>query len=307
MIYLLYFDYNKKMNLKILLIVLLISFGFSSCSYFDVFKDKIDTTKMMNAKELYDEGTAFLEARDFPNAIKFFEILESRYPFGIYATQAMLDLAYANYAFNQNDEAIAECNRFIRLYPNHPNVDYAFYLRALANFQREQPFLADFLAQDVAKYDITKLQKSYEDFSIVTNRFPNSKYAEDSLNRLIFLRNKMAAHELYIAKYYNKRAAYVASIARIKHLLENYSGTPSTEESLTTLIDNYNNLQIYDLAYDSARVLKKNYPNYVISKKNNTGEIIISKLQTKNVTKTEPMSNEKESSYWSDFLSIFSW
>ncbi len=294
------------MNLKILLIILLLSFGFSSCSYFDLFADKIDTTKTMNAKELYDEGSAFLEARDFPNAIKFFEILESRYPFGIYATQSMLDLAYANYAFDQFDEAIAECNRFIRLYPNHPNVDYAFYLRALANFEREKPFFAVFLDQDIAKYDVTKLKKSYEDFLIVLNRFPEGKYAKDSLNRLVFLKNKMAAHELYIAKYYNKRAAYVASVARIKHMLENYSGTPSTEEGLITLIDNYNNLQIYDLAYDSARVLKKNYPVYIVEQKNNESEVIISKPEIR-LTENKLETENKESSYWSDFLSIFSW
>ncbi len=116
----------------------------------------------------------------------------------------------------------------------------------------------------------------------------------------------MAAHELYIAKYYNKRAAYVASVARIKHMLENYSGTPSTEEGLITLIDNYNNLQIYDLAYDSARVLKKNYPVYIVEQKNNESEVIISKPEIR-LTENKLETENKESSYWSDFLSIFSW
>ena len=265
------------MKPKILLLTIVMLILLSSCSYIEKALEEPDPTLNMSAAEIYVQGKDFLDAQDFINAIKLFELLEARYPFGTYSTQSMLDLAYANYAANLKDEAIVEANRFIRLYPNHPNVDYAYYLKALANFDKDANFFTRLIGHDQSKYDVTRLKQSFNDFSLVINKFPKSKYAKDSRNRLLYLKNTMAANELYIAEYYSKRSAHLAAIERIKYLFKNYGGTPSTEEALNLLIHSYNELEIYDLAYDSARVLLKNYPEYKIVNSNSNQPIMVKK------------------------------
>ena len=258
------------MKAKILLINLVLMTLLSGCSYWESALKEADPTVGMSAAEIYAQGKEFLDVEDYPNSIKYFDILEARYPFGKYSTQAMLDLAYAAYQSNLKDEAIVNCDRFIRLYPNHPNVSYAYYLRALSNFDKDRNFITEIFAQDPSKYDVTKLRQSFDDFTIVVNKFPKSKYAKDSRNRLIYIKNMIAENELYIAKYYSKRSAHVAAIERVKYMLKNYSGTPSSEEGLLVMINSYNNLKMKDLAYDTSRVLKENYPEYtIIETKNN--------------------------------------
>ena len=269
----------------------------SGCSYFERILEEEDTTVGLTAERLYAEGKEFLNLDDFANAIKYFEVLEARFPFGKYSTQAMLDLSYAYYLSNQKDDAIVAVNRFIRLYPNHPEVAYAFYLRALANFDKDANVLTRFFGYDPSRYDVSALKESFNDFSIVVNQYPNSKYADDSINRLVYIKNQIARNELYIARYYRKRSAHVAAIERVKYMLENYGGTPSTEEGIMILIDSYNDLGMEDMAYDSARVLKKNYPAYKISKSGN--KVTVSKVQEETNTAT---SKEKG---WLDYLDIF--
>ncbi len=290
------------MKAKILLINLTFSILLSSCSYFQgVFKES-DPTIGMSAAQIYGEGKAFLDVEDYPNAIIYFDILEARYPFGIYSTQSMLDLAYASYQSNLKAEAIVNADRFIRLYPNHPNVSYAYYLRALSNFDKGKNFLTQIFAQDPSKYDVSKLRESFDDFSIVINKFPKSKYAKDSRNRLLYIKNMMARNELYIAKYYVKRSAHIAAIERVKYLLTNYNGTPSTEEALLILIESYNYLNMNDLATDSARVLKENYPEYTIINRN--GIIIADKIVE---ARNEVVKQESDSSSWFRFLNIYNY
>ena len=290
------------MKAKILLINLIFSALLSSCSYWEgVFKEQ-DPTIGMSAAQIYGEGKFFLDAEDYPNAIIYFDILEARYPFGIYSTQSMLDLAYASYQSNLKEEAIVGCNRFIRLYPNHPNVSYAYYLRALSNFNMDRNFITELFGQDASKYDVSKLRQSFDDFSVIINKFPDSKYAKDSRNRLIYIKNQMAANELYIAKYYIKRSAHIAAIERIKYLLVNYNGTPSTEEGLLMLIESYTYLKMNDLAVDTSRVLKENYPDYMITSKNG---IVTAKKKIKAVKKIE--IKKDDSSSWFDFLNIYNY
>ena len=291
------------MNLKTLFVCFSITLTINSCAYWADMTKKLDPTKDLSSGQIYNEGKSFLNAGDFVNAIKYFEVLESRYPFGIYATQAMLDLAYANYEFEKKDEAIVQCNRFIRLYPNHPNVDYAYYLRALANFEKSATVFSRFFGADTSRYDVTILRESFDDFSLIINKFPNSKYVKDSRNRLLYLKNKMASNELYIAKYYRKRLAHVAAIERVKFMLENFEGTPSTEEGLVLLIDSYNDLGIFDLAYDSSRVLIKNYPNYKITQSDVKKPIKIEKLIPVVEVKKPTVVETNES--WYNFIPFF--
>ena len=247
----------RKYNLTFVIIILA---SLQGCAIFD--KTETDPYKTMTEAELYNEGSIFLNNADIPQAAALFELLEIRYPFSRYAQQSVLDLAYAYYDFGNKDDAIAECDRFIDLYPNHPNLDYAYYIRALSNLEKEQPFFQEILGQDISKYDVTRLRNSYNDFLLIANKFQGSKYAEDARNRLVFLRNNMAKHEVYVASYYLKIGAHVASSERAKYMLENYPGTPAAEEALIILINSYNKLKMYDLAQETADVLLANYPNY---------------------------------------------
>ena len=289
------------MTRKYLLTCLIITCLLSGCSFLDKMLEEEDTTVGLTAAELYGEGKEFLNLEDFNNAIKYFEVLESRFPFGKYSTQAMLDLSYAYYASNQRDKAIIEINRFIRLYPNHPEVSYAYYLRALANFDKDANVLTRFFGYDPSRYDVTALKESFNDFSIVVNRYPETKYADDSLNRLIYIRNQIARNELYIAEYYSKRSAHIAAIERIKYMLENYGGTPSTEKGLLILVESYNNLNMRQLAFDSARVLKKNYPEYNIEERNR--KIVVSKIK-ENAGRVDVEANDQDKN-WYDIFNFF--
>lgn len=276
----------------------------SGCSSLGSIFEEKDPTVGLTASQLYAQGKEFLDAADFNNAIKLFEILEARYPFGKYSTQAMLDISYAYYASNQKDEAIIEINRFIRLYPNHPNVSYAYYLRALSNFDKDANIISRFFGHDPSRYDVTDLKNSFNDFTTVVNRFPDSKYADDSINRLRYIKNQIARNELYIAKYYDKRSANIAAIERVKFMLENYGGTPSSEEGLVILVKNYNDLKLYDLAYDSARVLKKNFPDYRIIKKD--GQVSV--IKDKKIKVEDEISEDIENdSSWLNKLNPLNW
>jgi outer membrane protein assembly factor BamD len=232
----------------------------TSCAFFD--KAKLDPYSNMTEVELYNQGSAFLAVADIPQAVVVFQMLEARYPFSTYAQQSILDLAYAYYDFGQKDDTIAECDRFIDLYPNHQSLDYAYYLRALSNLEKEQPFFQEFLGQDVSKYDVTRLKKAYSDFLLISNRFKGSKYANDAENRLVFLRNSMANHEVYIATYYLNRGAFIASSERAKYMLETYPGAPASKRALIILIESYNKLGSINLAIETAKVLSTNYSNY---------------------------------------------
>jgi outer membrane protein assembly factor BamD len=197
--------------------------------------------------------------------VTIFETLEARFPFSTYSQQSILDLAFAYYDYGEKDRTIEECDRFIDLYPNHPNLDYAYYLRALSNLEKGQPFFQEILGQDISKYDVSRLKDAYNDFLLITNRFKDSKYADDASNRLIFLRDNMARHEVYIARYYLKRGAYVASSERSKFMLEKYPGAPSTRDALIILIESYNKLEMIELAKTTADVLTRSFPNYTYS------------------------------------------
>ena len=267
----------RKYNLSFVLVFLVLIQG---CAFLETVK--VDPYENMTEEGLYAQGSIFLENGDIPSAITVFETLEAKYPFSTYSQQSILDLAYAYYDFGQKDETISECDRFIDLYPNHPNLDYAYYLRALSNLEKEQPFFQDILGQDVSKYDVSRLKDAYNDFLFIVNRFNKSKYAEDAKNRLVFLRNSMEKHEVYIAKYYLKREAYIASSERAKYMLEKYPGAPATKEALLILIKSYNNLGLLDSAKVTADILVKNFPNYSYKIGNNS-KILISDINQKNI------------------------
>jgi len=223
--------------------------------------DDKDPTKGWSAAKLYGEGKEAMEDDNFERAIELFETLEARYPFGRFAQQAQLDSAYAYYKFGEPDSAIANADRFIKLHPKSPHVDYAYYLKGLANFKRGDSFLAKIIRRNPSEQDPTPLLRAFEDFNILVKTYPNSRYIEDARQRMVFLRNELAEYEMNIADYYMRRRAYIAAANRAKHVLENYQGATSVPLALKTMIKAYRKLELNDLADDAYRILQQNYPD----------------------------------------------
>lgn len=218
-----------------------------------------DPTAGLSAAELYSKAKEFLDNEAYTQAIEYYETLESRYPFGVHATQAQLDVAYAYYLYDEPESATAAADRFIKLHPRHPSVDYAYYLKGLINFGLKENFMDTFYTRDLADYDLSIMQKSYQDFSVLVNRFPQSEYTPDAVKRMVFLRNQMARAEIKVAEYYLSRHAWVAAAKRAESLLETYQGSSSVKRALQVKMLAYQELKLDKLVEDTRRVLKLNY------------------------------------------------
>ncbi|MES2365257.1 MAG: outer membrane protein assembly factor BamD [Pseudomonadota bacterium] len=242
-----------KRSLLVLLVVLLAGCG--------LLPKTVDETQGWSAQRLYSEAKDQLNSGGYEKAIKYFETLEARYPYGRYAQQAQLEVAYAYYKDNEPASAIAACDRFIKLHPEHPNVDYAYYLRGLANFTEDQGLLGRIGDQDMTDRDPKAAGESFDSFQQLVTRFPNSKYAPDALARMKYLVDALASHEVHVALYYYKRGAYVAASNRAQYAIEHYPNSPAIEQALAILVKSYDKMGINDLRDDALRVLQKNFPN----------------------------------------------
>ncbi|MHB8346778.1 MAG: outer membrane protein assembly factor BamD [Acidiferrobacterales bacterium] len=212
-------------------------------------------------EHFYNEGLSALNSGAYNRAIKNFQILDARYPYGAYAEQAQIDIAYAYYKNNHPNEAIDAADRFIRLHPTYQYVDYAYYLKGLANFHFKHSTLSRmFAGNDVADRDTKRLANAYDSFRVVVNRFPGSRYAADSRKRMAYLLNLMARSELNIARFYLKRGAYVAAANRAKYVIDHYQRTPAVEEALGIQAEAYKRMGMIRLADDTLRVLQLNFP-----------------------------------------------
>lgn len=225
-----------------------------------------DETAGWSAQRLYAEAKDNLNSGNYERAVKLYETLESRYPFGRYAQQAQLEIAYAYYKDNEPISAIAACDRFIKLHPNHPHVDYAYYLKGLVNFNDDLGYLGNLVEQDLSERDPRAARDAFLAFKELVTRFPDSKYAPDALARMKYLVNALANHEVHVAKYYLKRQAWVAAANRAKEVLKTYPDAPAMEEALAILVIAYDKLQLTDLRDDAQRVLKLNFPNSKFAK-----------------------------------------
>ena len=221
----------------------------------------IDETAGWSAQKLYAEAKDNLNSGNYERAVKLFETLEARYPFGRYAQQAQLEVAYAYYKDNEPISAIAACDRFIKLHPNHPNVDYAYYLKGLANFNDDLGLLGKLVDQDLSERDPRAARDAFLAFKELVTRFPNSQYAADSAARMKYLVNALASNEIHVAKYYLKRHAWVAAANRAKEVLKTYPEAPALEEALAIMVVAYDELGLTDLRNDAQRVLKLNFPD----------------------------------------------
>lgn len=220
---------------------------------------EIDETKGWSVQKINSAAEEQMRDRNYEKAIKLYQTLESRYPHGRYALQAELEIAYAYYKKGDAAAAMAAADRFIKLHPHHPNVDYIYYLKGLATFN-ERGIVEKLTAQEISDRDPKALRESFGAFKELVTRYPDSKYAKDATLRMAYLVNTLSQHELHVARYYMKRQAYVAALNRCKYVIENYPQTPAVEEALVIMISAYDLLGMDDLKQDTLRVLKTNYP-----------------------------------------------
>jgi len=218
-----------------------------------------------SAAELYEDAKKYLDNQSWDRAILTYKQLQTRYPFGRYTEQSMLDLSYAHFKAREPENALSTLNRFIRTYPTHPNVDYAYYLKGLVNFEENMGFLERMMPNRVHDRDQSAARDAFNDFNELIRRFPESRYVADARQRMVFLRNNLAAYEVAVANYYMRRKAYIAAASRARFAVENYPGTPQNADALVVMHKAYTELSLPDLADGAMEVLETNYPdNYYV-------------------------------------------
>ena len=220
-----------------------------------------DETAGWSAQRLYGEAKDAMASKEWTKAIKYLEKLEARFPYGRYAQQAQLEVAYAHWKDNERASALAAADRFIKLYPNHPNVDYAYYLKGLINFNELSGMLTWLTSPDMTDRDPKASREAFESFKEVVTRFPDSKYAMDSAARMRYLVNALASYEVHVARYYMKRTAFIAAANRAQFAVQNYPQSPAVEEAFFILIKAYDALGMTELRDSAERVMRKNFPN----------------------------------------------
>ncbi len=240
-----------------LVAALVVAFALSGCSLLPEVKDE---TASWTAQRLYSEAHGALAQGNYTRAIKLFETLESRFPYGRYAQQAILESAYANYRAGETAAAVAVCDRFIRTYPNHPNVDYAYYLKGLVNFRGDQGLLGYVYEIDLSEREPKAMRESFAAFNELVTKFPESRYAGDALDRMKYLTNALATYEVKVARYYYRRGAYIAALNRAQAVLVTYPRTTANEEALDVLVKSYDKLGLVQLRDDSQKILEKTFP-----------------------------------------------
>ena len=241
------------------LLVAFVALLLGGCGLFSGKED--DETIGWSAQRLYGEAKDSMASKEWAKAIKYFEKLEARFPYGRFAQQAQLEIAYAHWKDGERASALAAADRFIKLYPNHQNVDYAYYLKGLINFNEQQGLLAFLTTPDVTDRDPKGSRDAFEAFKEVVTRFPESKYAEDSGARMRYLVNALASHEVHVARYYMKRTAYLAAANRAQYAIQHYPQAPAVEEAVYILVRAYDALGMADLRDAADRVMHKNFPN----------------------------------------------
>ncbi len=249
---------NNKMQ-KLLVLFFVVSI--SGCSMFSE-KKSSDLSENWSAERLYYEAKDAMDAGGHDDAIELYQKLEARYPFGKFSKQAQLDMAYSYYKKNETAASIAAANRFLKLYPTHPRGDYAYYIKGLALFSQGKGFMDRYLEKDNSQRDPGASLGSFREFSDLVKRYPNSEYVPDARQRMVYLRNGLAQHEVNVAKYYMRRNAFVAAANRARFAVENYQQAPAIPAALVVMAKAYKVLGMNDLSDDALRVLEENFPKH---------------------------------------------
>ncbi|PUB75318.1 MAG: outer membrane protein assembly factor BamD [gamma proteobacterium symbiont of Ctena orbiculata] len=240
-----------------LLIIALLALLLSSCSM----PDQIDLTKNWSASQFYSEAKGALTDGDYEEAIKNYNALQARFPFGRYATQSQLDIIYAHYRNGEPDSAITAADRFIKLNPQSPLVDYAYYMKGIVNYNRNQSIFSRILPSEPSERDAGAALDAFNDFAELVRRYPKSKYSADARQHMLYLRNNMAKYQIHIADFYMRRGAYLAAANRANRVVTQFQRTDAVEAALEIMIDAYSRLGMTELADDAKRVLAHNLEN----------------------------------------------
>jgi outer membrane protein assembly factor BamD len=255
---------DKTFSMRVfpkLFVVLVIGLSLGACSMFGHKRDSIDT---MPLEQLYAKAHNDLMNSDYSAATKAYQRLIARFPSGEYNEQAQLDLAYSQYKDNQPDDAYSTINRFIKTYPTHKHVDYAYYLRGLINFDRTSGVIERYVSrsESQARRDQAFNLQAFDDFSELARRFPDSAYTADARQRMIYLRNVLAQYEINVAEFYLRNEAFVAAAGRAQYVIEHYQQAPQTGDALAILARSYLALSQKEQADSTRKVLALNYPNH---------------------------------------------
>jgi outer membrane protein assembly factor BamD len=233
----------------------------AGCSWFNIDLGQKDQTANWDADKLYSEARIELSNGNWARSRDLFQKLESRFPFGRHAQQALMEIAYTYYKEGETAQAVQTADRFIRQYPNHPNVDYVYYLKGLSSFNEDLGFLGRLLSQDISERDAKAAREAFDAFKDLVTRYPDSRYAEDARARMRYLVNSQAQAEVNVARFYFARKAYLAAIQRSQTVVRDFQRTPAVEEALYLMALSYEELNLRDLRQDTERVLALNYPN----------------------------------------------
>lgn len=212
-------------------------------------------------QELYQSVQYYLNSSNWETAIEYLESMEENFPFGVYAEQSQLDLIYAHFKSNEHDAAIASADRFIRLHPQHHNVDYAYYMRGIAAFYNQTAFSSAY-SSDYTTRDPGAAKDAFNHFAQLINRYPKSQYVLDAQKRMVYLRNIIARSEINVANYYFKRGAYTAALNRGRWVVENMQTTPAVPDGLAVMAQAYHLMGMHDLSKDAINVLQHNFPDH---------------------------------------------
>jgi len=242
----------------------------TGCSWLGFGDDEGDApdTESYTEKDFFDVTQRYLNANQWNLAIENLEALEAQFPFGEYAEQAQLELMYARYRQADYEAAIAEADRFLRLHPQHVNVDYAYYLKGLSHYSQNKGFLDRFIPRDETKRDPGAARESFASFSELLAKYPDSQYAPDARKRMIHLRNLLARQEIHVANYYFVRGSYLAAANRGRYVVENFQMTPAVPDGLAVMAQAYSMLDLNDLSNDAVQTLATNYPDHPALDKN---------------------------------------
>lgn len=238
----------------------------AGCSWMNSDKDEKkeaeDRTRNYTEKDFYDNIQRDLTARDWTKAIANLDALEARYPFGTYADQAQLELIYARYQSQDFEAATAAAERFIRLHPRHPSVDYAYYVKGMALLNSGRGLFEQYMPRDETKRDPGSARLAFNTFNDLITNFPTSTYAPEARQHMVHLRNLLARQEIHVANYHFKRGAYLAAVNRGRYVVENYERTPAVADGLAVMAQGYHMLNLPELADNAARTLALNYPEH---------------------------------------------
>jgi outer membrane protein assembly factor BamD len=221
-----------------------------------------DETADWDVEKFYETAKEALDNGDYATAIDYYTKLEARYPYGRYAQQAQLETIYAHYKADEPASAVAAADRFIKLHPRHPSVDYAYYLRGLATFSQGSNLMEGVVTIDRSERDPASIRESFNYFKELVTRYPDSRYTPDAIKRMKVLRNYLAKHELHAADYYLRRGSYLAAANRAKYVLENYQRSTAIPDALVIMVKAYRLMEMPDLANDALRVLELNHPDH---------------------------------------------